>query len=116
MRIVFSIALMVTLIFLGLKFVPVYYGNYSFNDFVDDESKRASYQTGTTADTIRDEVFKKAQELDIPITKEEIKVEKPTGGGGVSPVTIQADYDVHLDLLVTTTNLHFAVGSQNKPM
>ena len=116
MRIVFSLALVVALIFLGLKFVPVYYGNYSFNDFVDDESKRASYQTGASADSIRDEIFKKAQELDIPLTKDEIKVDKPSGGGGISPVTIKADYDVHLDLLVTTTNIHFVVGSQNKPM
>ncbi len=116
MRIFFSLLLMVALIFLGLKFIPVYYGNYSFKDYIDDETRRASYATGASADTIRDEVYKKAQELDIPLTKDEIKVEKPTGGGGVSPVVINADYVVHLDLLVTTTDLHFAVGSQNKPM
>lgn len=116
MRIVFVLALIVVLIFLGLKFVPVYYGNYSFKDYVDDETKRASYQSGSSADTIRDEVFKKAQELDIPLTKDDIKVEKAGSGAGIYPVSISADYDVHLDLLVTTTDLHFAVGSQNKPM
>jgi hypothetical protein len=116
MRIVFAIALMVTLIFLGMKFVPVYFENYSFKDYVDDETKRASYANGATAETIRDEVFKKAKELEIPITKEQIKVDKSMLGGGVNPVTIVADYDVHLDLLVMTTDLHFAVGSQNKPM
>ena len=117
MRIVFSLVLIVALIFLGLKFVPVYYGNYNFKDYVDDETKRASYATNTSADTIRDEVFKKAQELDIPLSKEDIKVEKNTGGGnGIYPVSINADYNVHIDLLVTATDLHFSVGSQNKPM
>lgn len=116
MRIVFSLALIVALIFLGLKFVPVYYGNYSFKDFVDDEAKRASYASGASADSIRDEVFKKAQELDIPLTKDQIHVEKGAGGGGISSVMINADYTVHLDLLVTSTDVHFAVGSQNKPM
>lgn len=116
MRILFSLVLIGALIFLGLKFVPVYYGNYSFNDFVEDESKRTSYATTASADSIRDEVFKKAQELDIPLTKEQIHVEKPTGGGGVAPVVINANYDVHLDLMVTSTDLHFVVGSQNKPM
>jgi hypothetical protein len=116
MRVVFSIVLLVTLIFLGLKFVPVYYGNYSFKDYVDDETKRATYATATSADAIRDEVFKKATELEIPITKDAIKVEKSMGGGAVSPVSISADYDVHVDLLVTTTDLHFSVGSQNKPI
>jgi hypothetical protein len=116
MRIVFALALLVTLIFLGVKFVPVYFENYSFKDYVDDETKRASYASGASADTIRDEVFKKAKELEIPITKDQIRVEKSMAGGGVSPVTIIADYDVHLDLVVTTADLHFAVGSQNKPM
>ena len=116
MRIVFSLLLIVALIFLGLKFVPVYYGNYNFKDYVDDETKRASYATGTSAETIRDEVFKKAQELEIPITREDIKVEKNGGGNGIYPVSISADYNVHVDLLVTATDLHFSVGSQNKPM
>jgi hypothetical protein len=116
MRIVFVLFMIVALIFLGLKFVPVYYGNYSFKDYLDDETKRASYQSGTTADTIRDDVFKKAQELDIPLTKDDIKVDKSGVAGSINPVTISADYTVHLDLLVTTTDLHFAVGSQNKPM
>ena len=115
MRVVFSLALIVALIFLGLKFVPVYYENYSFKDYVDDETRRASYAMNTSADAIRDEVFKKAQQLEIPLTKEDIHVDKG-GGGGVVSVTISADYTVHLDLLVTTTDLHFSVGSQNKPI
>lgn len=114
MRIVFSLVLIVALVFLGLKFVPVYYGNYSFKDYVEDESRRASYASGTNADTIRDEVFKKAQELDIPISREDVRVEKT--GTGINAVAITADYTVHLDLLVTSTDLHFAVASQNKPM
>jgi hypothetical protein len=116
MRIVFSIALVVVLIFLGLKFVPVYYGNFAFKDYVEDESRRASYASGTSADTVRDEVFKKAQDLDIPLTKEQIHVDKGGSGAGVYPVVINADYTVHLDLLVTSTDLHFAIASQNKPM
>jgi len=115
MRIVFSLLLLVTMIFLGLKFVPVYYGNYSFKDYVDDESKRATYATGASADSIRDEVFKKAQELDIPIEKTAIRVVKNGTAGGINPVSINADYDVHLDLLVTSTDIHFTVGSDNKP-
>lgn len=116
MRIIFALALIVALIFLGLKFVPVYYGNYNFKDYVDDETKRASYATNSSADMIRDEVFKKAQELEIPVAKEDIKVEKSGSGGGIYPVSISADYSVHIDLLVTATDLHFSVGSANKPM
>ncbi len=114
-RITLSLAMIVALIFLGLKFVPVYFGNYSFKDYVEDESRRASYSPSTSEDTVRDEVFKKAQEYDIPVTKEQIKVTKGSGGG-IQAVVISVDYDVHLDLMVTTTDLHFSVASQNKPM
>ena len=115
LRIAFALFMIVALIFLGLKFVPVYYGNYNFKDYVDDESRRASYAQTTTEDSVRDEVFKKAQEYEIPVTKEDIKVTKG-GGGGTAAVAISADYTVHLDLLVTSTDLHFSVASSNKPM
>ena len=62
MRIFFSLFLMVALIFLGLKFVPVYFENYNFKDYVDDEARRTSYAQNLTEEGIRDEVFKKAQE------------------------------------------------------
>ena len=114
-RIAFVLTLFVSIIFLGLKFVPVYYGNYNFKDYVEDESRRTSYSPTATEDSIRDEVFKKVQEYDIPLTKEEIKVSKGNGGG-IQSVVISADYTVHLDLLVTTTDLHFSITSQNKPM
>ncbi len=114
MRIFFALFLMVALIFLGLKFVPVYFGNYTFKDYVDDESRRASYAANLSADGVRDEVFKKAQDMDIPVTRDQIKVEK--AGNGFNAVTISVDYTVHLDLLVTATDLHFSVASQNKPM
>jgi hypothetical protein len=115
MRIALSIAMVIALIFLGLKFVPVYFENYSFKDYVEDEARRSSYAPSTTADSVRDEVFKKAQEIDIPVTKEQIHVEKG-GGGGIADVLISVNYTVHLDLLVTSTDLHFSVASQNKPM
>ena len=115
-RTAFSLFLFVALIFLGLKFVPVFYGNYNFKDYVEDESRRVSYAQSSTEDSIRDEVFKKAQEYEIPVTKEDIKVQKNGAPGGVAPVIISADYTVHVDLLVTSTDLHFSVASQNKPM
>ena len=115
LRIVFALAVLVSIIFLGLKFVPVYYGNYNFKDYVEDESRRASYAQATTEDSVREEVFKKAKEYDIPLPKEDIKVTKG-GSGNSAAIAISADYTVHLDLLVTSTDLHFSVASENKPM
>ncbi len=52
---------------------PPFFSNYQFEDAIKTESQMSTYTT-KTEDVIRDEVFKKAQELDVPITKEQIKV------------------------------------------
>ena len=52
---------------------PPYFSNYQFQDALKTESQMSTY-TNKTEDVIRDEVFKKEQELDIPITKEQIKI------------------------------------------
>ncbi len=60
---------------------------------------------------IRDVVFKEAQDLDVPIKKEQIKVL-------VNPslVRISLDYTVPIDLLVYKMDLHFTPSSENKSL
>ena len=45
--------------------------------------------TTKTEDVIRDEVFKKAQEMDVPVTREQIKVVR-NGVVGTGSVDIEA--------------------------
>ena len=64
-------------------------------------------------DAIRDEIFKKAQELDIPIAKEQIKVQR-VGVANAGSVSIDAPYTVHVDLPGYPLDLHFD-ASQPEP-
>jgi type III secretion system FlhB-like substrate exporter len=112
MKLIFGVAVIIVAIYLGVEFVPPYYANYEFADAVKNEALFGTNQN-TTEDVIRENVYKKAQQLEIPITKEAIMVRK-VGTMGVGSVTIDAPYTVHLDLVAFPTDLHFDTSSTNK--
>jgi hypothetical protein len=112
MKMIFGLAVIVLSIYLGVEFVPVYYANYEFQDTLKNEALFGT-NSATSEDTIRDNVYKKAHSLDIPIEKEAIMVHK-TGTMGTGTVTIDAAYTVHVDLIAFPTDLHFDSSSTNK--
>lgn len=59
-------------------------------------------------DEIRDDIWKKVQELDIPANKEAIRVSLIQGS-----LTISMDYVVPVDLKVTQFNLEFHPHADN---
>jgi len=84
-----------------------------FEDSIQEEALPSTYGT-KTEDAIRDAVFKKAQDLEIPLTREQIKVQRTGSGQGSGTVSIEADYSVHVDLPGYPLDLHFAPSSRNK--
>ena len=112
MKLVFGVAVIVLAIYLGVEFVPPYYANYEFEDAIKSEALFGT-NTAVTEDVIRDNVYKRAQQLDIPIAKEAIVVHK-IGTMGMGSVAIDAPYTVHLELIAYPTDLHFQTSSTNK--
>jgi hypothetical protein len=112
MKLVFGVAVIILAIYLGMEFVPPYYANYEFEDALKNEALFGT-NNSTSEDMIRDNVYKKAQQLDIPIAKEAIVVRK-IGTMGTGSVSIDAPYTVHLDLIAFPTDLHFDTSSSNK--
>lgn len=105
LKLITGIFVMVAAVYLIAALAPPYFSNYQFEDALKTESQMTTYTT-KTEDAIRDEVFKKAQDLDIPITKEQIKVVR-TGVVGTGAVSIEATYSVHVnlpDILWTSTS------------
>jgi hypothetical protein len=108
----FGIFVIVAGIYLGAEMIPVYYDNYQFQDVVKTEATLETY-TSKPEDAIRDSLFKKAQSLDIPLTKDQIKVQRH-GTMGTGSLTISAPYTVHLDLPGYPVDLHFDASTDNK--
>ena len=98
--------------YISAKLVPPYFDNYQFTDAVKDEATRDSYST-KTEDEIRKAIFKKAQEYDIPLTQDEIGVQR-TGLQFNGTVVVKAVYVVHVDLPGYPVDLHFDASTQNK--
>lgn len=112
MKMVFGILIIVGAVILIAALAPPYFSNYQFQDALKTESQMSTYTT-KTEDVIRDEVFKKAQDMDIPITREQIKVVR-NGVVGTGTVDIEANYIVHVNLPGYPMDLHFDASARNK--
>ncbi len=112
MKMVFGILIIVAAVILIATLAPPYFSNYQFQDALKTESQMSTYTT-KTEDVIRDEVFRKAQEMDIPITREQIKVVR-NGVVGTGTVDIEANYIVHVNLPGYPMDLHFDASARNK--
>jgi len=94
--------LLITLIVLGamgyagIKIVPVYVENYQFQDAIETESRFA--MTGypkKSPDDVRQEIYKKAQELGLPVKADDIRINMTNGS-----CDIDVQYSVTFDLAV----------------
>ena len=111
-KLVFGIGLIVAMVWAGAAIIPPYFANYEFQDAINNEATISTYST-KGEDAIRDSIFKKAQDLEIPLSKDQIKVQR-VGTQGYGSVLIEADYTVHVDLPGYPMDLTFQPASKNK--
>jgi hypothetical protein len=95
-------------VFAGVKVIPPYVAYYQLNDKVQ-EIARFGVVEHNTEDQIKEKVFKTIEDLEIPATRENIKVI-----AGTSRVAISVDYIVPVDILFYHVDLHFTPNSENK--
>ena len=103
-------AILIVGVIAAWKIIPPYSAEYQLNDKIQ-EIARFGIVEHKSEDQIRDTVFKTIQDLDIPATRENIKV---TANGG--KVTILVDYTVPIDILFYHVDLHFTPSSENKSL
>jgi hypothetical protein len=112
LKMVTGIVAIVAAVYLIAVLAPPYFSNYQFEDAIKTEAQLGTYST-KSEDAIRDALFKKAQDLDVPITKEQIKVTR-TGVTGAGSLSIDAPYTVHVNLPGYPLDLHFEPSTRNK--
>jgi hypothetical protein len=99
-------------VYVGAKIIPPFFGNYQFQDAVKNEATLDTY-TSKNENDIRTAVFRKAQDLEIPITEEQIHVQRQ-GMQGSGLIIIRAPYVVHVDLPGYPMDLHFDASTENR--
>jgi hypothetical protein len=102
------LAVFALLIYAAVKIVPVYVSSYQLTDKMQEQARFAVVNR-YSEEQIRDNIFKVAQDLDLPIKREAIKVVATN-----SIVKISTEYTVPVDILFYHTDLHFAPSSENK--
>lgn len=102
------ILLVVSCIYVGLKLIPPWFNNYSFQDDLDDIARRASYSYNGD-DDVRAKVIRKAASMDIPLKEDQITI-----GHTENSISITVHYRVHVDMLIHPVDLDFTTNSFNK--
>jgi hypothetical protein len=106
----FGLFIVVGGFYLAWKVLPPYFNNYEFQEEIETQSRQLSYANPPkTEQEIRDIIAKKARDLDIPITSEQVKVDR-TG----SELGIATEYTIHVDVPVYPFDLHFGAATRNK--
>lgn len=103
-------AILIVGVIAAWKIIPPYSAEYQLNDKIQEIARFAVVEH-KTEDQVRESVFKTIQDLEIPATRENIKI---TADG--SKVTILVDYTVPVDILFYHVDLHFTPSSENKSL
>jgi hypothetical protein len=111
-KLVLGICAIVATVYLIGELAPPFFSNYQFQDAIKTIAQMNTY-SAKSEDAIREEIFKKAQELDVPINKEQIKITR-IGSAYAGSVTIEAPYSVHLNLPGYPLDLNFDPSSSNR--
>ena len=112
LKLVTGIFVMVAAVYLIAVLAPPFFSNYQFEDAMRTEAQMDTYNT-KTEDQIRDAIFRKAQDLDVPVSREQIKVQR-SGVTGTGSISIEAPYIVHVSLPGYPMDLNFDPSSRNK--
>ena len=110
LKAILFLAVLVCMIYAGIKVIPVLVDNYQFQDALDSTARFASVNH-QTVDDIRVAVLKEAQNEDIPVDANDIHVKGDNGH-----VEIAADYSVTVNLLVYQWTLNFHPYAKNNPI
>lgn len=95
-------------IYVAWQIFPPYYNNFQFQDEIESQARLNSYTTKSEQE-IKDGLMKKARELEIPVTSEQVRVQR-----NGAELSISAEYSVHVDLPMYPLDLHFTPNSKNK--
>ena len=102
------LAFLIIAVFVAFKTVPTYVANYQLKDKMTEQARFAIVNR-YSEDQIKDNIFRTIQDLDIPATRDDVKVTNTNHG-----IAITVDYSVPVDFLVYKTDLNFDTSSEGR--
>ena len=109
LKLLFSLAIMGSMIFVAWRMIPPYIASYQLQDAMQTEARFATAAYPRKGeDDIREDIRKKAKELDIPVKREDIKINIENGS-----IEMSVDYAVPIDLAVYQFSISFHPHADN---
>jgi hypothetical protein len=102
--------ILIAAVYAAVKVVPAYVAEYELKDKMAEQARFAIVNRYSD-EQVRDIIFKVVQDLDIPATREDIKVENTTHG-----IMISVNYSVPVDFKVYKTELSFSPTSEGRDL
>ena len=106
-----TLAVLVVMGYGAVKILPVYVRAYELADHLHELTIEAMAGQHPSAESVRNNVLAKAQDLELPVKSENVKVVYTTG-----KISIALDYTVPVDLQVYVLNLHFTPSADNRSL
>src|ERR1700733_1389933 len=106
-NLLFTLIILGSMIFAGVMLVPPYFTNYQLQDAMNTEARFAGYNRKSDEE-IRDDVWKKVQELGVPVKKEDIHVVNEN-----NTVQITVNYSIPVDMKFTQFTMDFHAHGDN---
>ena len=101
------LVLTVIAIFLAIQVVPIYYSNYTMESEIRTEASRAGARF-LEDETIISDIRGMAKNNDIPLEKENIKIQRLAG-----QIVIDVNYSVRVDFVIFERDLNFNIRASS---
>ncbi|MGH9796029.1 MAG: DUF4845 domain-containing protein [Candidatus Acidiferrales bacterium] len=102
------IAILILLVYLAFKVIPPFVNDYELRDHMEQTARYAAVSNQTEAD-IRTAIWRKVEELEIPASREALRVVRQT-----RRVQISLPYTVEVPILGYTMKLNFSPQVDNR--
>jgi hypothetical protein len=94
--------------FVTYKVIPVYWGDFKLGRLLEEQAQFYTYNAKSDKE-IQLAIAQKAQAMDVPISPEQLKVERLPG-----ELSITAEYSVHVEVPLYPFDLNFKTSTRNK--
>jgi hypothetical protein len=105
---IFALLLLLLGGFVMYKVLPAYWGDFKLGRLLEEQSQIDTYNSSNDQD-IATSIAGKAREFDVPLSPEQVKVERGSG-----TLTLTAEYTVHVDLPIYPLDLNFKTSTKNQ--
>ena len=104
-----ALAVTAAIILSAWRIMPVYIKSYQFQDEIRERAKFASVER-KSPEVVKEELLKVAQELELPVPREQLQV----SGAGPGSIRIEVRYTVPVDLILFDLNIPFEYNVDSK--